>query len=244
MDPLRSLKQISKFISYILERHPEEFGLVPDENGYIKIKTLLLALNEEEGFKFVRRRHIDNILSLIPDSQLEIKNDLIRSKYRDNLPKQTVSAKPPKLLYVCVRKKAYSYVLEKGISPVGNNMVVLSPLKEMAERIGKRFDQSPVLLTVNVQKALETEVIFYDYGELYISGIIPAGCFTGPPLPKQKEEPEHAEKQIEYFQQPIAGSYFLNLEIEEDKQKRMKLKRKKKEIDWKKERKRMSRIKI
>ncbi|MBA3037019.1 MAG: hypothetical protein FP814_11070 [Desulfobacterium sp.] len=244
MDALRSLKQISKFISYILERKPDEFGLVLDENGYIKIKSLLLALNEEDGYKFVRRHHIDNLLPLIPESQLEIKDDQIRSKCRDNLPKQTISENPPKLLYTCVRKKAYNFTLEKGIFPVGNNRVVLSPEKDMAERIGKRFNPLPVVLTVNVQKALEAGVIFHNTGDLYTSDTIPADCFTGPPLPKQKEEARHTEKQKEFAPKSMAGSYILNMELAEEEKKRTKLQRKKKEIDWKKERKRISRDKI
>ncbi|MGB5157137.1 RNA 2'-phosphotransferase [Desulfobacterium sp. N47] len=243
MDALRSLKQISKFVSYILERKPDEFGLVPDENGYIKIKSLLLALNEEDGYKFVRRHHIDDILSSIPDSQLEINDDLIRSKYRDNLPKPTVSENPPKLLYTCVRKKAYSFALEKGIFPVGNKKVVLSPAKEMAERMGKRFSPLPVVLTVNVQKALEAGVIFHNSSELYTADAIPADCFTGPPLPKQKEETGRVEKHKELTPKPMPGSYLINLEIAEEEKKRTKLQRRKKEIDWKKERKRVRRDK-
>ncbi|MBU1054042.1 MAG: RNA 2'-phosphotransferase [Proteobacteria bacterium] len=244
MDELKSLKQILKLISYILERKPDEFGLVPDENGYIKIKSLLFAINEDEGFKFVRRHHIHDVLSFLPESQLEINDDKIRSKYRDNLPIQSISDTPPKLLYTCVRKKAHSFTLEKGIFPVGNNKVVLSPVKEMALRIGKRFNQSPVVLTVNTQKALETGIIFYNSGDLYFAETIPPDCFTAPLLPKQKEEPAHAEKQKEITPKHMPGSYILNLEIAEEEKKRTKLQRKKKEISWKKERKRMSRVKI
>lgn len=244
MDEMKSLNQISKIISYILERKPDEFGLAPDENGYIKIKSLLFAINEEDGYKFVRRHHIHDILSFLPESNFEITDDKIRSKYRDNLPKQMVSDMLPKLLYTCVRKKAHAFTLEKGIFPVGNNRVVLSPVKEMAQRIGKRFNQSPVVFTVNTQKALETGVIFYNSGDLYFAETIPPGCFTGPPLPKQKEEPAHAEKQKKSTSKPMPGSYILNLEIAEEEKKRTKLQRKKKEISWKKERKRMSRIKI
>ena len=243
MDALRSLKKLANLILYILERRPDEFGLVPDNEGYVKIKSLIRAVNEEEGFKYVRPFHIDDILSSLPGFQIEIKDSLIRAKNIDNLPKQVMAVNPPKLLYTCVRKKAHIFVLEKGIHPVGNERVVLSATKEMAERIGKRFDQSPVLLTVHLQKALDAGVIFYSSGELFCSGHIPPACFTGPPPPKQKEEPKQAEKQIEFTPKKMPGSYILNIEQDEEKKRRTELQRKRKEVGWKKERKRASRIK-
>ena len=81
-------------------------------------------------------------------------------------------------------------------------------------------------------------------GELYVSETIPAGCFTGPSFPKQKEEPVRAEKQKEFTPKSMAGSYLMDLELIEEEKKRTKLQRKKKEIEWKKERKRAARIKI
>jgi len=243
MDALRSLKKLANLILYILERKPDEFGLVPDNEGYIKIKSLLRAVNEEEGFKYVRPFHIDDILASLPDFQIEIKDSLLRAKNIDNLPKQVTAISPPKLLYTCVRKKAYVFVLENGIHPVGNERVVLSATKEMAEKIGKRFDQSPVLLKVHVRKALDAGVLFYSSGELYCSDTIPPACFTGPPPPKQKEKLKPANKQMELTPKTMPGSYILNIEPDEEKKRRTELQRKRKEVGWKKERKRSSRIK-
>lgn len=243
MDALRSLKKLANLILYILERRPDEFGLVPDNEGYIKLKTLLRAVNEEEGFNYVRPFHIDDIISSFPGFQVEIKNSLIRAKHTDNLPKQVTACNPPKLLFTCVREKAYAFVLEKGIHPVGNDRVVLSATKEMAERIGKRFDQSPVLLTVLVRKAIDSGVLFYSSGELYCSDIIPPPCFTGPPPPKQKEESKPADKIKESVSKTMPGSYILNIGLDEEKKRRTQIQREKKEIGWKKERKRASRIK-
>jgi putative RNA 2'-phosphotransferase len=244
MDALRSLKKLGNFILYILERRPDEFGLVPDTEGYVKIKYLLRAINEEDGFKYVRSFHIDDILSSLPDFQVEIKDSLIRAKNLNSLPKPDIAGNPPKILYTFVRKNGYLFALEKGIHPVGGEKVVLSSTGELAERIGKRFDQSPVLLTVHTGKALDAGVVFYTSGELYFTGPIPVGCFTGPPPPRQKEEPKPAVKQKESAPKTMPGSYILNIEADEEKKARTKLQRKRKEVDWKKERKRASRIKI
>jgi putative RNA 2'-phosphotransferase len=243
MDIFRNHKKIANFISYVLGNRPDEFGLLPDSEGFVKIKSLLSAVNEEEGFKYVRRFHLDDIISSLPDSPFEIKDLMIRARDYGTLPKRIIAVNPPKILYTCVRKKAYSFVLENGIHPVGGDNVILSATKELAEKIGKRFDQSPVLLTVQVRKAADAGITFYSSGDLFCSDIIPPSCFTGPPPPKQKEEPKPLDKQKESDAKFMPGSYILNLEAEEQKKERTKLQRKRKEIDWKKERKRADRIK-
>jgi putative RNA 2'-phosphotransferase len=243
MDIFRNLKKLANFISYILGRRPDEFGLLPDNEGFVKIKSLLSAVNEEEGFKYVRRFHLGDIISSLPDSPIEIKESMIRAKNIENLPKQVIAVNPPKLLYTCVREKAYTFVLEKGIHPVGGERVLLTQTKELADKIGKRFDQSPVLLTVHVRKAIDAGITFYSSGELYCSDIIPPAYFTGPPPPKQKEEPIPSDKHKESDTKFIPGSYILNIEADEEKKERTKAQRKRKEIEWKRERKRASRIK-
>jgi putative RNA 2'-phosphotransferase len=243
MDILRNLKKLANFLSYILERRPDEFGLLPDSEGYVKIKSLLSAVNEEDGFKYVRRFHLDDIISTLPDAQIEIKDSMIRGKNFRNLPKQIIAENPPKLLYTCVRERAYPFVLEKGVHPVGGKKVLLSATMEMAEKIGKRFDQSPVLLAVHVRKAMDAGISFYSSGELYCSDVIPPSCFTGPSPPKQKEDPKHPDKQMKSETKFMPGSYLLDLKAEDENKERTKLQRKRKEIEWKKERKRVNRVK-
>ena len=138
----KSPKRLAKLLDYILGRRPDEFGLVTDSDGYIKIKELLKALSEEEGLSYVRRAHLDEILLTLPDSSFEISDNSIRSKFRDQLPQLTYVQNPPKLLYTCVRRKAYPHVAEKGIQPTGFSRVILSSSLVMAERLGRRIDRS------------------------------------------------------------------------------------------------------
>jgi putative RNA 2'-phosphotransferase len=238
MSKQRSPKQLAKFIDYILGRRPDEFGLVTDENGFVRIKELLKAVNEEEGFRYVRRSHLDEILLSVPDHALEIADNAIRSKLRDRLPQHTYAQDPPKLLYTCVRRKAYPHVSEKGIQPAGFSQVILSSNTDMAARLGRRIDRSAVLLTVQVQTCVDRGVVFYQAGEiLFLADFIPAGCFTGPPLPKEKPAaPKPAESEPRQPQMP-AGSFFIDLEEKFDpripKSKRQGL-----DSDWKKDGKR------
>ncbi len=212
MSKQRSPQQLAKFIDYILRRRPDEFGLVTDEDGFVGIKELLKAVNEEEGFRYVRQSHLDEIMLCVPDHSFEVAENRIRSKFRDRLPQHSYAQDPPKLLYTCVRRKAYPHVTEKGIQPAGFSRVVLSSGVDMAERLGRRSDRSAVLLTVQVQLCTDQGVVFFQAGEiLFLANFIPAGCFTGPPLPKEKPvAAKPAEREPGPPQRP-AGSYVIDL---------------------------------
>ena len=209
----KSPKRLAKLLDYILGRRPDEFGLVTDSEGYIKIKDLLKALSEEEGLSYVRRAHLDEILITLPDPSFEISDNTIRAKSRLHLPAHAYAPDPPKLLYHCVRQKAYPHVYSKGINPTGYSQVILSSNLKLAQRMGKRIDRSAILLTVQVQPCLDKGVVFFAAGEaLFLADSIPPDCFSGPPLPKEKPgAPKPAEQQPRQQQGP-AGSYFIDLD--------------------------------
>lgn len=226
MGQRKKTEKLAKLVSYILERKPDEFGLVPDDGGYVKLKELLKALCEEEGWSHVRRSHIDEILLTLRNPPVEISDNRIRAKNRDRLPKRMPSENPPKILYTCVRRRAHEHVFNKGVSPSEGENVVLSSDLSMAEKIGKRIDRSPVTLTVQVRNAANKGVVFQSFGEsLFLSGPIPAECFTGPPLPKEKPETKKQKEPKEKEPPKEPGSYFIDM-----KDGAKKAYRKKKEI--------------
>ncbi len=217
MNLQRSPKQLAKLFDYILSRRPDEFGLVTDADGYIKIKELLKAVNEEDGLGYVRRAHLNEIMLTVPDHPFEISENLVRSIVRDDLPQHSYAMDPSKLLYVCVRRKAYPHVHEKGIRPSGYSRVVLSSCREMAARMGRRIDHSAVLLTIQVHKSMDQGVVYFQAGKrLFLADFIPAGCFTGPPLPKEKPVTPKPEDQDTRQPHRPAGSYFIDLDEKYD----------------------------
>ena len=238
----KSLKQLSKLISYILGHKPAEFGLVPDRDGFIKIKEFLKAVCEEDRLTYIRRSHIDEILITLSDPPIEIKDNFIRATHRDKLPGYSPAQTLPKLLYTCVRKKAYPFVLDKGIFPMGFGHVILSSEPEMAERMGKRKDRMPILLTVQTRKSIEKGTLFYEAGDtLYLAESIRTGCFTGPPLPKQKEAAIIKEALAEKREQKIPGSFIMDLK---DKNKKTSQRKKRsKETAWNKDPKKLKKQK-
>jgi putative RNA 2'-phosphotransferase len=237
MNPQQSTRRLEKFIVYVLGRRPDEFGLVPEANGWVKLKDLLKAINEEDGWRYVRRSHIDEIVLTQPAPEIEIKANRVRARCREHLPVPQPVDWPPKLLYTCIRRRAYFVVLEKGIAAAEGENVVLAAAPDLALRIGKRRDPHPVLLTVNVEQALSHGIALHRFGELlYLAGVIPPGCFTGPPLPKEKPVAAKPAVAPERASRHEAGTFVLDPSRFDPASRKGDPARKHREKDWKKER--------
>lgn len=237
MSQHKSPKQLAKFISYMLARRPDEFGLVPDPDGFVKIKELIKAIGEEEGWKYVRRSHINEILITLPSPLFEIQGHFIRATAREQLPHPAPAEYLPKLLYTCVRNRAYPSVRDKGIYPIGQPYVILSSSKDLSERMGKRIDQAPVQLIVQVDKTVRKGYEFLQAGELlYLVENIPPDCFSGPPLPKEKPPTAKVVAAKKEPFQTVAGGFLLDVKNGQDRIHKPGSRKQRKRSDWKKDR--------
>jgi putative RNA 2'-phosphotransferase len=234
-------ESFAKLLEYVLGRNPFEFGLIPDPEGYVKVKDLLRAISEEQGWGHIRRGHLNEVLLVVAAPPIEIAGPLVRSVDRGHLPSPQPASHPPKQMVTWIRRRAYPVVLEKGVLPWGHPMVVLSEDRALAERIGKRYDAHPVLLTVSVTSLLAAgRTLRHAGGSLYLTEEIPADCFTGPPPEKLREE-HSAPKAPAQSQAPrMPGSFVLDMDKVASDRPAFKSGRDKKE-DWKRERRRMNR---
>jgi len=206
-------KQIAGFLSYVLGRRPDEFGLVPDEEGFVTIKEFLKAVNEEDGWRSINMGILNELNMSMPEPLLEIKENLIRAVSRDKLLERVLILEPPKVLFTGITKKSYQAVLEKGILPTRHKHVILSANENLAVRIAKRRDPSPVILTVNTAMAMDKGALFYQKGEgIYLTRYVASGCFTGPPVPKEKRSPDQSKKKEELKRNKTAGSFVVDLQ--------------------------------
>lgn len=235
--------QLAKMLAYVLGRRPDEFGLVTDSQGFVKIKDLLKALGEEKGFRHVRRGHLEEILITIPDPPIEIQDNRIRAKDRTHLLPHMQPETLPKLLYACVRRKAYPVVLKNGISPGNHPLMVLSSDQDMAKRIGSRIDGSPVMLTVFVEQAREAGVIFLSAGgSLYLAQDMPSSCLSGPPLHRVLDEAPSREPRVLTPTPKQPGSFFPDPSDIMSGEGGEKKDRRGDRLGWKRDRKRMQRM--
>jgi putative RNA 2'-phosphotransferase len=180
------VENLSKFLVYILGHRPDEFGLVPDRDGFVTYKALLQAIHEEPDWHYVRQSHINEVLLgkdriLFQPGDNQIRTAERRWQFDIEKPSQPL----PKLLFTPVRRKAHPVVMEKGLKSGQGKYLVLSQDPEMAERIGRRRDQKPVLLEIMADAAQSKGVLFYSFGNLFLNPEIPPKFIAGPPVPKE-----------------------------------------------------------
>lgn len=233
MNHLKNINKLEKFLFYILGKRPDEFGLIPDHEGYVKLNELSRAMGEEKDYRYIRESHIKEILLSSEKSLFETSDDRIRAFDRSGI--EAFENVIPKILYYGVKRKAYAHILEKGIHPNhGDSHIVLSSEYEMAERIGKRRSNDPVIITVPVTTAIKEGVDINRKGEtLYLSRHIPSSCISGPPAEKilglqKAKEKQKPDPKKENF---MPGSFTMKMG-EEKTQKFSK-------EDWKNSKKRL-----
>ncbi|MBC2713973.1 MAG: hypothetical protein HF978_01555 [Desulfobacteraceae bacterium] len=251
MNRQKQIEQFAKFSTYVLGRHPDEFGLIPDDNGYVKIKEFIQAVTETDGWRHVRNSHINDMLLMLDNPPIEIDKNRIRAKDRSRLNHYIVCENLPKLLYVCIKHKSYLSVLDKGVHPTAHAAIICSMDPEMAERIGRRRDNQPIVLTVHVRKMLDLGFTFLHTGELlYLTDFIPADCFIGPSPPKEVPAAKKKDKKPDpietYKQQSQAGTFTLSMNKplgDKPSGKKFKGKKKEKDLTWKNNKKKLRREK-
>ncbi len=178
-------------LAYMLGRNPAEFGLVPDAQGFVRLRELLQALHEEEGFRHVREADLRALPLCHPSADIEIEENRIRCRSRTPCPaKEGPPAEPPRLLYAAIRRRAWPFVHQKGLASERQAPTILCIDRDFALRLGRRIDPEPVLLTVDVRKAVAAGVHFLPVGErLFQAASLPPSCLSGPPLPEKPPSP-------------------------------------------------------
>jgi putative RNA 2'-phosphotransferase len=203
-------RQLSKLMSYVLGRRPDEFGLVLDQEGFVPTKELLQAIKEEDGWTYLRMNHIDEVLRGDERERFELEGNRIRARDEHSLPGRFHEGPvvPPTILYHGARNKAYPHIMKQGLSPMAHQFVHLSTSEDLAIRIGKRRDPRPVLITIQASKAHEEGIVFYRPNELiYLTESLAPKFLSGPPLPK--EIPPKKEKSSQ--PKPPPGSIFPDI---------------------------------
>lgn len=237
---IRKVDTLSRLMSYILGKRPDEFGLVPDQEGFIPTKELLKVIREEPYMGYVRESHLREVILHDREDIFEVVERKIRSKKRSfvSIEGQDAAANPPKLLFKGVKRKAYPAVLAHGLLPGAGDYVVMTTDRDLAIRIAHRQDQRPVILEIRARAASESGMAFLPFGEsLYVADSIPTRFINGPPLPKDlpgEREPVRTREEL------TPGSFLLDLDKDPDHTRRGRARKK---GGWKEETRRARRRK-
>jgi putative RNA 2'-phosphotransferase len=176
-----------KVLNYLLAYRPDEFGLFPDEEGYISIDSIKQALSEEEEWKSVKKSDILEAIRSDKEGKFEIKDEKVRSieVFSGFLKIPYEISPPPKTLYCGIKRKAYPFVREKGLIAPKENYIALTPSKDLALRMAKRRDPKPLVLEIHAYEASKRGVRFLQVAPLmFLAKEIPPAYILGPPLEK------------------------------------------------------------
>lgn len=156
-------EKLSKKISYALRHAPWEYNLQLDDQGWTELQSLLEAFNKNNGYSKVTEDHVLDVIRLSDKKRFEVLNGKIRAVYGHSIPQriQRVASEPPEFLFHGTTNNNVESIFKNGLNPVTRQYVHLSPEVETAFQVGKRRDNSPVILKVRAKEAFNAGTHFY-----------------------------------------------------------------------------------
>ncbi len=186
----RQLESLARMLAYMLGHHPDEFGLVLAEDGSIPLKELQQALGREPGWGFVRRHHLDQVISLMQPPAFALEGERIRALQPGPRPRRRPELLPPPLLYLAISPKVHERVWQEGLKAAAGRELLLARTPDTALKLGKRRAPTPVLVTIQAQAAAQAGLSFTGYGEeLFLAAGLPREFLQLPTPPAPEKRP-------------------------------------------------------
>jgi len=186
----------------MLGRKPDEFGLVPDENGYFSIKEVIQSFSKE-----IRPISYNDINELIlKGKEIEVLENKIKAKEIFFSFEPSDISHMPKLLYTFVRKRAHPVVMGRGLKE-GPKMIPLFREREFASKVAMLRTGEHVILEIDPKELFNKGARPLRYGELFLAPFIPKEAIIGPPVRILEERPKKTPKGPEIPELP--GSFTL-----------------------------------
>ncbi len=152
------MKDISKYLSYILRHKPDIIGLVLDENGWANIDELIVKtkefeLTEELIFKIVQENDKQRFM---------IQNNKIRANqgHSINIDLNLKPMLPLDILYHGTASKHVDAIMREGIKSMRRQYVHLSNDIETATKVGSRHGE-PIILKIDTMQMYKDGYEFY-----------------------------------------------------------------------------------
>jgi putative RNA 2'-phosphotransferase len=146
-----------------------------DKDGFVQLDRLVSAIQSMKEWNWVTLEDIQNVQKYGDKKRFEIVEGKIRAIYGHTISKQIhyEPVVPPIILYHGTSRKSLQSILAHGILPMRRQYVHLSTTVEEADAVGKRRDQTPIILRVFALEAYEEGVKFFQAASLFLSDPIP-----------------------------------------------------------------------
>ena len=234
-------KKLFKFLKYLLAYHPEEFGLIPDYNGFFKIKEIFQVLIFTKKLKKVKINTLIQIFSYYYKDFFEFLEDSKLVKAKNPMHSPLTQANLDTLLkfntlWTFVKPKIWWKISLEGWWRPVNKKIVLFADKELAENWAKV--KGGILIQAFPHKFPEW-INFFKFGdEIFLAEELPFEALKGPAIDQKflrKYGPKEALPKREEPIIPFMESFAEHSEeFEEEEVAYRKLtKGKKKKKPWK-----------
>lgn len=172
------LASVSRAVSHALRHEPWLYELELDEGGWVQIETLLNALRQErKGWSSLSEADLAQMIGASDKKRHELRDGRIRALYGHSTPQRLAKelATPPELLYHGTSPEAAVQIGVSGLVPMRRQYVHLSVDVGMAEQVGRRKAERPVILVVRARAAHDGGVAFYRGNDaVWLADLVPA----------------------------------------------------------------------
>lgn len=179
MNDFKRLMDLSREISFILRHDPSAYNLVLDNEGWVDLETLVLALRKNQLWNDIQTDDVFLMLRQSSKKRHEIKNGNIRAYYGHSI-KQKIEKKesiPPAVLYHGTTEESYKLIQVKGLLPMKRQYVHLSESVDLAQTVALRRTKTPIILQIDTGIALEDGTKFFkEENGIWLSDTIEKGA--------------------------------------------------------------------
>jgi putative RNA 2'-phosphotransferase len=195
-------KTLAKTLDYIARRSPGEYGLFWDPDGSMPWKEFYWALQEDPSLRFVREATIRELALLGIQLGFLLDGNRLRLVSDAVLPVYPPASQVPERLYFGVRPKRLVYVQHNGLRGAGRPLVALCADRELALRMAKRREDSPILVEIPAREALGKGLCLFDAGpHLYLTEFVPTEFIVFPKIRGDLSE-KLAEGSVKHIAKP------------------------------------------
>jgi putative RNA 2'-phosphotransferase len=206
-------KTLAKTLGYIVTHSPGEYGLFWDPDVTMPWKEFYWALQEDLSLRFVRQPTIQELALLGIDLPFVLDGSLIRLRPEFARPAYLPAPDVPKRLYFGLKPKNLVYTQKSGLRSSRRRFVAVCGERELALRIARREEKTPIPIEILAREACESGLSFLSAGlHLYLVESIPAEFIVFPQMRQDLVERLAAparKPQVQPSPPPTPGSFIV-----------------------------------
>lgn len=169
----KSLKKISKILSYWLRHNPEDIGLNVDPEGWVNVSELLEKSNSRLN---LNTEKLKDIVQNNDKQRFAFNEDctLIRASqgHSINVDLNLSEVKPPEFVYHGTRISNVDIILKEGIKKMNRTHVHLSKDEETAETVGSRRGECKILKIESLRMRDDGVKVFMSENGVYLTDYV------------------------------------------------------------------------